>query len=126
MAMVLVVDDSAVTRRLLSHVLADQGHTVITATNGRHALERLSETAFDIVVADLSMPEMDGIALLKHMQADEHYRSLPVIMLTASGIDQDRAIARVEGASGFLTKPFSSWELVETVNQALGLGSAER
>ena len=117
--MILVVDDSVVTRHLLKHVLTANGHSVVAATNGLDALECLAELEYDLVVSDLDMPEMDGIALLKHLRATDRYRTLPVIMLTASGMDEDQAIASAEGASGFLTKPFSSWELAETVNEAL-------
>ena len=126
MAIILVVDDSVVTRHLLRHVLTGNGHSVVTATDGRHALERLSTTEYDLVVSDLDMPEMDGLALLKYLRASDRYRDLPIIMLTASGMDKDRAMASVEGASGFLTKPFSSWELAETVNRALEPRFVER
>lgn len=120
MARILVVDDNATNLRMMSYTLQKNGHTIIPAVHGKKALARLAETPIDLVVTDLMMPEMDGLALLRYMRADEHYRHLPVIMLTASGQDEDRYVARVEGADEFLTKPTSSRELVETVNRLLG------
>ena len=119
MAAILIVDDSAVSRRMLAFVLKNHGYTVGTAVNGRDALEHIDRQAFDLIIADLSMPEMDGITLLKHIRADARTQDLPFIMLTASGVDRDRVAARAEGADGFLTKPSSSWELLETVKQTL-------
>lgn len=120
MAKILVVDDNVTNLRMMSYTLQKKGHTIITALHGKKALERLAETPVELVITDLMMPEMDGLALLKQMRADEHYRHLPVIMLTASGQDEDRYVARAEGADEFLTKPTSSRELVETVSRLLG------
>ncbi len=117
MATILVVEDYMVAQRMYSHMLRKRGHTVVVADNGAVALERLDETAVDLVVSDLSMPEMDGVDLLRHMRADERYRHIPVIMLTASGQEQDRLEAEAEGANDFLTKPASSREVLATVNR---------
>jgi CheY-like chemotaxis protein len=65
------------------------------------------------------MPEMDGLELLRRIRANEQFKHLPIIMVTASGQDQDRLTARAEGANAFLTKPTGSRELIETVNQVL-------
>jgi CheY-like chemotaxis protein len=117
MATILVVEDYMVAQRMYSHMLRKRGHTVVVADNGRVALERLAETAVDLVVADLAMPEMDGVDLLRHIRADERYCHLPVIMLTASGQEQDRLEAEAEGANDFLTKPASSREFLATVHR---------
>jgi CheY-like chemotaxis protein len=63
------------------------------------------------------MPEVDGLALLRKLRATERYRGLPLVMLTASGQDQDRLVAQAAGANDFLTKPASSHELLDTVNR---------
>lgn len=117
MATILVVEDYLVAQRMYSHMLRKKGYTVVVANNGLVALERLAEQQVDLVVADLSMPEMDGVALLQHLRADERYRHLPVIMLTASGQEQDRVRAEAEGANDFLTKPTSSQEFIETIKK---------
>lgn len=123
MAAILVVEDNPIGRRVLTHMLRQQRHEVVTAEHGGHALEQLAANSFDLVIADLMMPEMDGLMLLRVMRADERYRHLPVIMLTASGDDQDRIAARAEGVDDFLTKPTSSGDLAVAVDRALhGVG----
>jgi CheY-like chemotaxis protein len=120
MATVLVVEDYAVTRRMLSYTLAQDGYTVVTAAHGKEALKRLAETPVDIAIVDIAMPEMDGLTLLRHLRANERYKRLPIVMLTASGQDADRIQAKAEGANDFLSKPTSSRELLDTVNRLLG------
>ncbi|MBV9175085.1 MAG: response regulator [Chloroflexi bacterium] len=120
MAMVLVADDDPVSRRILSHIIGRSGHEVVSAENGRQALDRLAEHAADLLILDLSMPEVDGLTVLREARADERYRDLPIIMLTASGLDRDARAARAEGVTEFLTKPFRSEALVEMLQRLLG------
>jgi CheY-like chemotaxis protein len=113
---ILLVEDSPVTQRMLSVILHKHGHHVIIAADGLEALQCLEFTSVDLVLCDLSMPKMDGLTFLRHLKVDKRYAHLPVIMLTASGWDEDYESAQAEGVSGFLTKPTSSHELIETVN----------
>jgi CheY-like chemotaxis protein len=119
MATVLVADDNPVSRRILSHIIGRMGHAVVSAENGREALERLDDSSPDLLILDLAMPEMDGLTALKLARGDERYRTLPIIMLTASGLDRDARAARDEGVSEFLTKPFRSQELVDMLERLL-------
>lgn len=119
MTTVLVVDDSPVSQRLLGYTLQRNGYTVLTASDGRAALALLQRADVDLIISDLSMPEMDGITLLRHIRADNRYCAVQLIMLTASGQDQDRLDAEAAGASYFLTKPASSSELLATVRRVL-------
>ena len=121
MATILIAEDDPISRRILTFVLSKSGHTVITATHGNEALARLAETPVDLLVADINMPEMDGVSLLKHLRADEIYKKLPVIILTASGQSEDYLIAREAGADEVLTKPTSSGQLLEVVDKTLAL-----
>ena len=120
MATILVVDDSPVIQRMLSFTLKRNRHTVFTAPHGKLALKLLSKGKVDLVITDVTMPEMDGLTLLKQLRSDARYESLPVVMLTASGQEGDRMNAEAEGANGFLTKPTSSRELIDTVNKLIG------
>jgi two-component system, chemotaxis family, chemotaxis protein CheY len=119
MATILVVDDSPVMQRLLKLMLQRSDHRVVTVDNGLEAVSLLAKAAVDLVITDVNMPEMDGLTLLQHLRADERYRDLPVIVLTASGQDRIRWVAAQGGANGFLTRPTSSWELKEIVNYCL-------
>ncbi|MBK9055171.1 MAG: response regulator [Chloroflexi bacterium] len=120
MATILVVDDSPVVRRTLEFTLKKQGHTILTAEDGAEALLQLAHHSVDLIFSDVSMPNLDGIDLLQRLRGDNRYRTLPVIMLTGSGQNQDRLRAEQAGANGFLSKPASSQELIATVNRLVG------
>jgi two-component system chemotaxis response regulator CheY len=120
MAHILVVEDHAVTQRVLSKRLRDAGHTVELADNGRAGLERLGQVQVDLILSDIAMPEMDGLELLRTVRASELHRATPFVLLTASALDQQKQQARADGADGFLEKPVSSWELEAMVSGLLG------
>jgi CheY-like chemotaxis protein len=118
-AVILVADDDPVSQRMLGYMLGRLGHTVLRAMNGQEALDQLDAATADLVILDLAMPVMDGVTALRKLRAVERFGSLPVVMLTASGLERDARTARAEGANEFLTKPFRSQELVETLEQLL-------
>lgn len=119
MATILVVDDYSTSQRLLSYILQQSNHDVVTAINGLQALERLAETSIDLVVTDLNMPKLDGFGLLQRLRDDERYKALPVIILTGSSYERDLLRAKAAGVTGFLTKPIDSEELIATVDQMM-------
>jgi chemosensory pili system protein ChpA (sensor histidine kinase/response regulator) len=119
MATVLLADDDPVIRRLLIYVLERDGHNALVATDGSEAIASLEENPIDLLLLDLNMPEADGLAVLKHARAQPRYHDLPVVMLTASGQNRDEAAAWAAGVNQFLTKPFSSRELRETLERLL-------
>jgi adenylate cyclase len=104
---ILVVDDNEINRDLLSRYLERQGHTVQVADNGRQALEMIATGAFDLVLLDIMMPELDGYQVLQHLKQSETWRDLPVIMISA--LDEiDSAVRCIElGAEDYLRKPFN-------------------
>lgn len=103
---ILVVDDTESNRALLTRRLSREGFTVAVAEDGRRALDMLSRHAFDLVLLDIMMPEMDGHQVLTAMKSDFGLRHLPVIMI--SGLDDLETLVRcIEGgADDYLTKPF--------------------
>lgn len=120
MVKILIVEDYPVTQRVLSLTLKNSGYDVQIANHGFEALEKLDTGTVDLALVDIAMPEMDGLELLRQLRSDSRYQQLPVIMLTASGQDEDRANALKMGADGFLSKPTSSRELLETINRFIG------
>jgi adenylate cyclase len=105
-AWILVVDDDAVNRRLLTSLLEEDGHRVDTASDGRQGLERLHSDPFDLALLDVLMPELDGYGVLAHMKDDESLRHVPVLMITALD-DIGSAVRCIElGADDYLVKPF--------------------
>ena len=103
---VLIVDDIEANRDVLSQRLERQGYAVTTAENGRQALERLRVDAFDLVLLDIMMPEMDGYEVLQRLKADEALRHIPVIMISALS-ELDSVVRCIGmGAEDYLPKPF--------------------
>ena len=120
MTRILVVDDKEMMRDSVSTMLARKGHTVVTAANGTLAMAKIEERAFDAVITDLQMPEMDGVCLLQAVNARDE--SIPVILMTAYGSVESAVDAMKLGAYDYITKPFSGDELVATVERALEHG----
>ena len=116
---ILVVDDGAMNRRVLTTALEREGHTTGQASDGREALAALGDGAYDVVLLDLVMPEMDGYATLEAIKADESLRHVPVIVI--SGVDElDSVVRCIEmGATDYLPKPFNAAVLHARVGASL-------
>lgn len=119
---ILIVDDERPTVRIIEVNLERAGYEVIKAYDGVEALEQVKEHQPDMVVLDVMMPRMDGFEVLKHLQDDPRYRSIPVIMLTCKDQDADIFKGWASGVSSYLTKPYNPRELlvhVERIFQSL-------
>jgi two-component system chemotaxis sensor kinase CheA len=117
---ILVVDDSITTRTLEKNILEAAGYEVITATDGTEALKRLKEGAIDLVVADIQMPQMDGISLTTHLRGSETYRGLPIILVTSLESREDRERGMMAGADAYIIKRgFDQAELLTTIQRLL-------
>lgn len=118
-ARLLVVDDNKINRMLLSRSLETQGHIVETAENGKEGLEKIRSGAFDLVLLDIEMPEMDGFQVLEACLNDVELRQLPIIMTSAMD-ELDAVVKCVElGAEDYLTKPINPVLLRARVNASL-------
>lgn len=118
-ARLLVVDDNKINRMLLTRSLELQGHVVDTAENGKEGLEKLRTGAFDLVLLDIEMPEMDGFEVLAACLKDVELRQLPIIMTSAMD-ELDAVVKCVElGAEDYLTKPINPVLLRARVNASL-------
>lgn len=117
---ILIVDDEAFNLDLLEIALEDlENSETIRAINGFKALEIVSETQIDLIILDISMPQLDGIEVLKHLKKDDNYRYIPVIVVTSKTEDRYRALEH--GAEDFLSKPIDIVELQFRVNNLLKL-----
>jgi len=116
---ILAVDDDSLILENVRDILADAGFRVVTAKNGRQALERLEQHRPQLILSDIHMPEMDGFALHDAVQRDDRFRCLPFIFL--SGLDSREDIQRGKalGADDYLTKPIGPDALVEAVEARL-------
>jgi CheY-like chemotaxis protein len=119
MASILVVDDDPNNQRMLSYTLRKAGYQVRVASNGQLALDALRQERADFAIIDLAMPVMDGLTFLRQVRADEDMHTLPVIILTASGDDEENHLAMQAGANGFLTKPISSSTILDMVQKMI-------
>ena len=121
---VLVVDDEYDIRYLVQAAL--EHCDVLTAADGPSALALLRHTAIDVVLLDVMMPGMDGFAVLRRIRADEQYRDMPVVMLTAKAGEHDHVRAFRDGADAYLTKPFGMDDLEDTLTRVSLLTPTER
>src|SRR3954453_19575196 len=113
---ILLVDDEQPIQTLLSFPLQRDGYEVVQAADGRDALARFSEQAFDLVVLDVMMPRMDGLEVCRRLRARS---SVPIIMLTAKSEEIDKVLGLELGADDYITKPFSMREFRSRVKAAL-------
>lgn len=115
-AKVLVVDDEHAIVRALSAALSARGYRVEVARDGHEALERAASTAPDLIVLDLGLPDLDGIEVVKRIRS---WSEVPIVVLTAEGADEVKVTALDEGADDYVTKPFSTPELLARLRVAL-------
>jgi len=115
-ARILVVDDETPIQTLLSYPLQKEGYDVVTAADGREALERFEEMTPDLVILDVMMPRMDGLETCRRLRARS---PVPIIMLTAKSEELDKVLGLELGADDYITKPFSVREFRSRVKAAL-------
>jgi two-component system alkaline phosphatase synthesis response regulator PhoP len=111
----LVVEDDPDIVELLDHYLKTDGWNVTIANDGRTALDRLKREPVDLVVLDLQIPHVDGLAVCAAIRADPRIRAVPVVMLTARGDETDRILGLEMGADDYIVKPFSPKELLARI-----------
>ena len=115
----LLIDDDPNLILLVRDYLEFRGYEVMTADNGREALDMLSQDLPDMIVCDIMMPEMDGYALIENVRQDPRTSWIPVLFLSARGQSQDRIKGLNLGADVYMVKPFEPEELVAQVESSL-------
>jgi two-component system chemotaxis sensor kinase CheA len=118
---ILVVDDQVTARQLQRSILESAGYRVQTACDGREALDRIAENGVDMVMTDVEMPEMDGFELLRAIRGDAKRSSLPVVMVTGLGSDEQRQRGADEGADAYIVKKeYDQHTLLDVVSRLIG------
>jgi len=112
---ILLADDNHVNQKVASSLLEQLGHQVTVAGDGRQALDRLGDVDFDLVFMDVQMPVLDGIETVRAIRAEEKWRELPVIAMTAHAMKGDRERFLGEGMSDYISKPLRRQELVGVI-----------
>ena len=119
MKTVLLVDDEHAILDALTGLLEDEGFRVVTAGNGREALARMEEAKPDVALVDVMMPVMDGRELLREIQADARWKTIPVVLMSAvprSILTRDAPI----DCADFFQKPFDLWTLIDRLRELAG------
>lgn len=116
---ILIVDDSAIVRNLHSFMLKTAGFEIEEAVNGYEAIEKLLNSKFDLIVADINMPKMDGYTLCKEVRSKTEYKDIPIIIISTEAEAEDKIQGFKAGANLYLVKPVKAEELVENVKMLL-------
>jgi DNA-binding response OmpR family regulator len=121
MARILIAEDNAEIRTLVSGILVEEGHKVGVANNGQQALDMIMADAPDVLVLDIMMPQMDGYGVLKEIKSAGTREAMKILVLTAKTSETDWVRGYKLGADAYLTKPFDTDELVNGIEDLLGM-----
>lgn len=119
MATILVVEDETTVLETLSYNLQQEGYKVLTAEDGEQALEIIRTRKPDLVVLDIMLPRLDGLAVCRLVRKDPEVAHIPIIMLTARGTQGDKMVGLDSGADDYITKPFGLGEFLARVRAVL-------
>ncbi|HKL48522.1 MAG TPA: response regulator [Desulfuromonadales bacterium] len=119
---ILVVEDEESLLKLESILLTSKGYEVQGVTNGQAALDAIAEEKPDLVLLDIMLPEMDGFEVCRRIKENPQTKDLPVVMLTAKKSREDMARGQQVGADWYITKPFKSVNVIETIQRFLNKG----
>ena len=115
---ILIVDDFSTMRSIIKNLLRELGfNNTSEADDGQNALPMLKSGDFDFLVTDWSMPEMDGLTLLKKIRADEELADMPVLMVTAEAKREQIVVAAEAGVNGYIVKPFTAATLKDKIEK---------
>lgn len=123
---ILIVDDDPAIRDLVATMLAPEDYQITFAEDGAEAVERARLEQPDLIILDVMMPMMDGLAACRTLKEDVVTAGIPVLMLTAKSGFEDRVAGEDAKADAYLTKPFSPFTLTKTVEHLLQIRAAKR
>ena len=119
MAKILVVDDSVSIRNMVSFTLKQQQHEIVEASDGMDGLAKAKTGRFDLVITDINMPKMDGIALCQALRKMPAFKFTPILMLTTESSTDMKMKGKAAGATGWLVKPFNPEKLLATIKRVI-------
>lgn len=115
MKKILVVDDSTIDLKNLERIVSDAGAMVITASSGTEALSKAKLNQPQLVLMDVNMPGLDGYSTARALAADPETKNIPVVFVTSKDQKADRVFAKMLGAKGFVTKPYTAADILATL-----------
>lgn len=116
---ILIVDDSDSIRDVVNYTLEMNGFDVLVGVDGQDAMKYLNGQHIDLIITDLYMPNMDGIALIKEIRENESYKRTPILFLTTESQQDKKMEAKTSGATGWIVKPFLPENLISVINKVL-------
>jgi two-component system, chemotaxis family, chemotaxis protein CheY len=116
---ILIADDSASVRDLVSYTLEEAGYKVLSGIDGQDALKHLNGVDIHLVITDLHMPNLDGISLIRQIRGKEPYQYTPILLLTTESSIARKQEAKEAGATGWIIKPFVQEKLLEVVQKVI-------
>ena len=119
----LIADDEPTIRLLVSSILG-KSYNMLTAADGQEVLDTVSQNKPDLILMDIMMPTMDGYSACASLKKDPRTANIPVVMLTGVGHELNKVLAEQMGADGYITKPFNSQDLKDTVKKHLSAAKA--
>ena len=119
MKKILIVDDSASIRDVLSFVLKEEGFEVLIGEDGVDAQKHLDGQPLDLIITDLYMPNMDGIELIKKIRSIAEYERTPILFLTTESHNEKKNEAKEAGATGWIVKPFVQKNLISAIMKVM-------
>lgn len=119
MARILIIEDNADNRELMSYLLTAQGYEIETAADGELALKALEESTFDLIVCDVHLPKIDGLEIVSTVKSRSELRHVPVIAVTALAMVGDRERLLASGFDAYVAKPIDPASFLEEIQSAL-------
>jgi CheY-like chemotaxis protein len=116
---ILVADDDPLVLRSITFILERAGFRIETATNGHRALDCIHKERPALAMLDVMMPDMDGLELCRQLKSDPELKSIPVFLVTARAMVQERERGLAAGADDYITKPFQNQALIERIRDVL-------
>ena len=117
MSKILVAEDSATELQLIKDILKETSHEVITAGDGEEAEARVRNEAVDMVILDVIMPKKNGFQVCRDLRMDQRFKDLPIIMVTSKDQESDKVWGLKQGATEYITKPFTPLDLLVAVKK---------
>ncbi|MDB5875148.1 MAG: putative two-component response regulator transcriptional regulatory protein [Ramlibacter sp.] len=124
MAHILIIEDNAANMKLAVLLLENAGHTSLCAADAETGLTMARASRPDLILMDIQLPGMDGLAATKLLKQDPHTAGIPVLALTAMAMKEDREKTRLAGCDAYIAKPLRYLELYEKIDALLTLGKA--
>src|SRR6185369_16923762 len=117
---VLIVEDSPTMRQLIAFALKRiRGVRIVEANDGVDGLKKLSSERFDLILTDINMPIMDGLKLVSLVRNDANYKTIPIVVITTEGAQEDRERALALGANDYITKPIQPTKILDVARNLL-------